>query len=138
MTPQDVRRMIPARELRFVLVVDDYESAAHLCRDVFGLDVVMDLEGQGGRGVILEVPSATLEIVDADHEQMVDVLEAGRTFDKRVRIAVQVDDLGEAGRAVSDAGAEPVASPVETPWGDRNRRFMMRDGLQMTLFETAG
>lgn len=25
--------MIPARELRFVVVVDDYESAAHLYRD---------------------------------------------------------------------------------------------------------
>lgn len=54
--------MIRARELRFVLVVDEYDAAAHLFRDVFDLDVLMDLEGQGGRGVILEVPKATLEI----------------------------------------------------------------------------
>jgi hypothetical protein len=55
-----------ARELRFVVVVDDYDVATHLFCDVFDLKVLMDLEGQGGRGVILEVPAATLEIVDAD------------------------------------------------------------------------
>ena len=128
--------MIRARELRFVVVVDDYEAAAHLYRDVFGLEVLMDLEGQGGRGVILEVPVATLEIVDADHERMVDELEAGEPFNKRLRIAVQVGDLGAAVRAVSDAGGEAVAAAVETPWGDRNQRFRMRDGPQLTLFET--
>jgi lactoylglutathione lyase len=128
--------MIPARELRFVLVVDDYEAATHLYRDVFGLEVLMDLEGQGGRGVILEVPAATLEIVDTDHERMVDELEAGESFDKRLRIAVLVDDLGEAAGAVSGAGGEAIAHAVETPWGDRNQRFRTTDGLQLTLFET--
>ena len=48
--------MVRARELRFVFVVDDYEAAARLYRDVFGLRVVMDLEGDGGRGVILKIP----------------------------------------------------------------------------------
>ena len=128
--------MIPARELRFVLVVDDYEAAAHLYRDVFGLEVLMDLEGQGGRGVILAVPVATLEIVDADHGRMVDQLEAGESFEKRVRIAVQVGDLGEAASAVSIAGAEAVADAVETPWGDRNQRFRTSEEIQLTLFET--
>src|SRR5215211_1533577 len=113
--------MTRARELRFVVVVDDYEVAAHLFRDVFDLKVLMDLEGQGGRGVILEVPAATLEIVDADHERMVDELEAGRSFDKRERIAVLVDDLGEAAREVSHAGGEAIAPPIDTPWGDRNQ-----------------
>lgn len=96
----------------------------------------MNLEEQGGSGVILEVPAATLEIVDADHERMVDELEAGESFEKRVRVAVQVDDLGEAARAVMDAGGEALAAPVETPWGDRNQRFRTSDGLQRTLFET--
>ncbi len=39
--------MTTAREIRFVLVVDDYEAARNLYRDVFGFDV--DLDGQGGR-----------------------------------------------------------------------------------------
>jgi catechol 2,3-dioxygenase-like lactoylglutathione lyase family enzyme len=108
--------MTRARELRFVVVVDDYDVAAHLFRDVFDLKLLMDLEGQGGRGVILQVPAATLEIVDADHERMVDELEAGRPFDKRARIAVRVDDLGEAAREVSDAGGEAI-SARSTPRG---------------------
>ena len=118
------------------MVVDDYDVATHLFRDVFDLKVLMDLEGQVGRGVILEIPATTLEIVDADHERMVDVLEASRSFDKRVRIAVRVDDLGEAAREVSDARGEAISAPVDTPWGDRNQRFTTPDGLQLTLVET--
>jgi hypothetical protein len=40
--------MTGARELRFVVVVDDYDVAVHLFRDVFDLKLLMDLEGQGG------------------------------------------------------------------------------------------
>jgi catechol 2,3-dioxygenase-like lactoylglutathione lyase family enzyme len=86
--------MVPARELRFSFVIDDYEAAAHLYGDVFGLEVLMDLDEQGGRGVILKVPEATLELVDAEHGGMVDDVEVGRRIGDRVRIAVKVDDLG--------------------------------------------
>jgi hypothetical protein len=40
--------MVPARELRFCFIMDDYEPAAHLYRDVFGLEVLMELDDQGG------------------------------------------------------------------------------------------
>ncbi len=128
--------MIPARELRFVLVFDDYEAAARLYRDVFGLEVVMDLEADGGRGVILKVPAATLELADVEHGRIVDEVEIGRPLDDRVRIAVRVDDLAHAADAVTETGAEPVAAAVETPWGDRNQRFRAKDGLQLTLFQS--
>lgn len=124
------------RDLRFCLVVDDYEAAARLYRDVLGLEVLLDLDEQGGRGVILKVPEATLELVDPVHGAMVDEIEVGRSLGERVRIAVQVDDLEEASRAVADAGAEALADPVDTPWGDRNQRFRARDGLQLTLFQS--
>jgi catechol 2,3-dioxygenase-like lactoylglutathione lyase family enzyme len=127
--------MVRARELRFVFVVDDYEAAARLYRDILGLEVVMDLEGDGGRGVILEVPAATLELADAEHGRIVDEIEVGRGLDDRVRIAVGVDELAEAAQAVTATGAEPMAAPVETPWGDRNQRFRAKDGLQLTLFQ---
>jgi len=127
--------MVRARELRFVFVVDDYEAAARLYRDVFGLEVVMDLEGDGGRGVILKVPAATLELADVEHGRIVDELEVGRRLDDRVRIAVAVDELADAGDAVTETGAEALAAPVETPWGDRNQRFRTKDGLQLTLFQ---
>ena len=127
--------MVRARELRFVLVVDDYEAAIRLYRDVFGLDVVMDLEQDGGRGIILKIPAATLELADVEHGGIVDELEVGRRLDDRVRIAVEVDTLENAVVAVTQTGAEPMAGPVETPWGDRNQRFRAKDGFQLTLFQ---
>ncbi len=127
--------MIPVSEVRVVLVVDDFEAATHLYRDVFGLEVLMDLEADGGRGVILGLPTTTLELADAEHGEIVDRLEAGRALGDRVRIAVQVDDLVRAAEAVAATGAEPMAEPVDTPWGDRNQRFRGKDGLQLTLFQ---
>jgi catechol 2,3-dioxygenase-like lactoylglutathione lyase family enzyme len=127
--------MVHARELRFVFVVDDYEAAVRLYRDVFGLEVAMDLEGDGGKGVILRVPAATLELADAEHGRVVDELEVGRRVDDRVRIAVEVDDLDGAVPAVTQTGAEPLAAPVQTPWGDRTQRFRAKDGLQLTLYQ---
>jgi catechol 2,3-dioxygenase-like lactoylglutathione lyase family enzyme len=127
--------MAQARELRFAFVFDDYESALHLYRDVFGLEVVEELEQQGGRGAILRLPAATLELFDVRHGDVVDDIEVGRRLGERVRIAVRVDDLEEAARAVAETGAEPMAPAVETPWGDRNHRFRAKDGLQLTLFQ---
>jgi catechol 2,3-dioxygenase-like lactoylglutathione lyase family enzyme len=128
--------MIPAREVRFCFIVDDYEPAAHVYRDLFGLPVLQELDEQGGRGIILKVPAATLELVDVDHGGMVDEIEVGRRVDDRVRIAVKVDDLAEASRAVAETGATAMAAPVETPWGDHNHRFRAKDGLQLTLFQS--
>ena len=128
--------MVPARELRFCFIMDDYEAAAHLYRDVFGLEVLMDLDEQGGRGVILKVPEATLELVDADHGGMVDEVEVGRRLGERVRIAVQIDDLETASRTVLETGAAAMAAAVETPWGDHNQRFRAKDGTQLTLFQS--
>jgi catechol 2,3-dioxygenase-like lactoylglutathione lyase family enzyme len=128
--------MSQARELRFAFVLDHYESALHLYRDVFGLEVVEELEQQGGRGVILRVPAATLELFDVRHGDVVDEVEVGRRLGERVRIAVRVDDLEDAARTVAETGAEPIAPAVETPWGDRNQRFRAKDGMQLTLFRS--
>jgi hypothetical protein len=54
-----------------------------------------------------------------------------------VRIAVEVDDLVRASDAMIRSGAEPWPEPVRTPRGDRNQRFMVKDGLQLTLFQPA-
>ena len=108
--------MTTAREVRFVLVADDYEAARRLYRDVFGLEVAMDLDGQGGRGVILRLPPGTLEVVDAEHDTMVDELEAGGAQGNRFRLAVEVDELDAATDAVMGTGQEPLADPVLTPW----------------------
>jgi lactoylglutathione lyase len=127
-----------AQELRFAFTVDDFDAAVSLFRDVLGLETLMDLEAQGGRGVILRVPSATLELFDVRHTDVVDEIEAGRPLGERVRIAVRVGDLEEAARAVAGAGAEALARPVDTPWGDRNQRFRTANGMQLTLFRQEG
>jgi catechol 2,3-dioxygenase-like lactoylglutathione lyase family enzyme len=125
-----------AQELRFAFTVDDFDAAVRLFRDVFGLETLMDLEEQGGRGVILRVPSATLELFDVRHTEVVDEIEAGRPLGERVRIAVRVEDLDEAARAVAGSEAEALAEPVQTPWGDRNQRFRTANGMQLTLFRS--
>jgi predicted enzyme related to lactoylglutathione lyase len=124
-----------ARELRFAFVFDDYDSALHLYRDAFGLEVAEEFEQQGGRGAILKVPAATLELFDARYGGLVDDVEVGRPLNERVRIAVRVDDLEDAARTVAETGAESMAPAVETPWGDRNQRFRTKDGMQLTLFQ---
>ena len=128
--------MTAARELRFAFTFDDYEAALRLFRDVFGLETIEDLDHEGGRGVILSVPSATLELFDRAQGEVVDDIEVGRPLGERVRIAVNVDDLEEASKAVIASGTEPQAEPVDTPWGDRNRRFRTSEGPQLTLFQS--
>lgn len=118
------------------MVSDDYEALARLLRDRMGLHVFRDLDHQGGRGVILRAPATTLEIIDREHAALVDELETGVGCDDRLRLAVRVEDLDEAMAAMVDAGAEAVAEPMETPWGDRNRRYTAGDGIQLTLFQT--
>lgn len=128
--------MTQARELRFAFTFDDYEAALRLFRDVLGLETIEDLDHPGGRGVILRVPSATLELFDLAQGRVVDEIEVGRPLGERVRIAVNVDDLEESTKAVMATGTEPEAEQVDTPWRDRNRRFRTSGGLQLTLFQS--
>jgi lactoylglutathione lyase len=129
--------MTAARELRFAFTFDDFDTAVRLFRDVLGLTQLEDFSDDSGRGIILRVPAATLEVFDRGYAARVDRIEAGAESGGRVRIAVDVEDLASAGGEVQVAGATPVADPVRTPWGDRNQRFEMDGGLQLTLFQPA-
>jgi lactoylglutathione lyase len=130
--------MTAARELRFAFTFDDFDTAVRLFRDVLGLTQLADFSDDSGRGIILRVPAATLELFDRGYAEGVDRIEAGAESGGRVRIAVGVEDLASAGREVQAAGATPVADPVLTPWGDHNRRYEMDGGLQLTLFQPGG
>lgn len=129
--------MTDARELRFAFVLDDFDAALHLFRDVFGLEAMEEFRRDGGSGVILRVPSATLELFNPEYGRYVDEVEVGRSLNSRVRIAVKIDDLAGAAGAVGRAGATAEADPVVTPWGDHNQRFRTAGGLQLTLFQSS-
>jgi uncharacterized glyoxalase superfamily protein PhnB len=58
----------------------------------------------------------------------------GRRVAGTVRLALAVEDSEEMARRLVGAGAEQVAPPVMTPWGDRNARVQAPDGMQLTLF----
>ena len=125
----------PAREVRFVAIVDDVDAALRVFRDALGLEVHARFEADGASGVLLEVPASTLELFEQAYGDHVDEIEAGRALHVPLRIAVRVDSLSRGASEVADAGAVSEASPVVTPWGDRNQRFRA-SGVQLTLFES--
>jgi len=86
---------------------------------------------------VLEAGRAALELFDEAQADYVDRNEAGHRVSGPVRLAFEVPDSEEAARRLVEAGAERVAEPVTTPWGDRNARVRAPDGLQLTLFTAA-
>jgi uncharacterized glyoxalase superfamily protein PhnB len=51
-----------------------------------------------------------------------------------IRFALQVEDSRDTAERLVADGAERVAPPVTTPWGDRNARVQAPDRMQLTLF----
>jgi len=122
------------RELRVALTVEDFDRAVVFYRDALGLEQLADWSSATGRVVVLEAGRATLELFDAAQAESVDAIEAGRRVSGPVRLALRVADSGDMAERLVAAGAERVAPPVITPWGDRNARVQAPDGMQLTLF----
>lgn len=121
-------------ELRVVLTVANFDEALAFYRDAVGLEQIADWSTDNGRVVALNAGRATLELFDEGQAELVDEIEAGRRVSGTVRLALEVTDSGETARRLIAAGAEEVAPPVTTPWGDRNARVRAPDGMQLTLF----
>ena len=121
-------------ELRVALTVEDFDRAVAFYRDALGLEQLADWSSATGRVVVLEAGRATLELFDAAQAESVDAIEAGRRVSGPVRLALRVADSGDMAERLVAAGAERVAPPVITPWGDRNARVQAPDGMQVTLF----
>jgi methylmalonyl-CoA/ethylmalonyl-CoA epimerase len=122
------------RELRVALTVADFDGAVAFYRDALGLDQVADWSTDPGRVILLSAGQATIELLDEAHAAKVDSIEVGRRVAGTVRLALAVEDSEEMARRLVGAGAEQVAPPVMTPWGDRNARVQAPDGMQLTLF----
>jgi methylmalonyl-CoA/ethylmalonyl-CoA epimerase len=121
-------------ELRVALTVAGFEGAVAFYRDALGLTQIADWSSDGGRVVVLDAGRATLELLDETQAEAVDRIEAGRRVSGQVRFALEVVDSEATARRLVAAGAEEVAAPVTTPWGDRNARVQAPDGMQLTLF----
>ena len=126
--------MTPVAELRVALTVADFDEAVAFYRDALGLEQVADWSGDDGRVILLSAGRATLELFDEAQAAKVDQIEAGSRVSGAVRLALEVTDSEETARQLVDAGAEQVAPPVITPWGDLNARVRAPDGMQLTLF----
>ena len=127
--------MAEVTELRVAMTVADFDAAIGFYRDALGLRQVADWSSDDGRVVLLEAGRATLEILDEAQATLVDRIETGRRVAGPIRLALEVDDVDSVSARLIDAGAEQVAEPVVTPWGDRNARVRSPDGMQLTLFE---
>ena len=124
-------------ELRVALMVPDFDQALRFYGDTLGLEQTADWSSDEGRVVLLESGRGTIELFDEGQAAYVDRIETGGRVSGPVRLAFEVPDSEEvAGRLIA-AGAEQLAEPVTTPWGDRNARVRAPDGMQLTLF-TAG
>ena len=126
--------MPDATELRVALTVADFDGALAFYRDALGLRQIADWSSETGRVVVLEAGRATLELLDDAQAATVDRIEAGQRVSGTVRLALEVSDSDSVARRLVAAGAEQVAPPVTTPWGDRNARVRAPDGMQLTLF----
>ena len=122
------------QEFRVVLTVPDFDAAVAFYRDALGLEQVADWSSDEGRVVLLEAGRATLELFDERQAETVDRIEAGRRVSGTVRLALEIADSEAAASRLVAAGAEEVAPPTMTPWGDRNARVRAPDGMQLTLF----
>jgi methylmalonyl-CoA/ethylmalonyl-CoA epimerase len=121
-------------ELRVALTVDDFDEALAFYRDGLGLAQLADWSSDSGRVVLLEAGRATLELLDQAQAAEVDRIEAGQRVAGTVRLALEVADSAATARRLVAAGAEAVAEPLTTPWGDTNARVRAPDGMQLTLF----
>ena len=126
--------MRAVKEFRVVLTVPDFDVAVAFYRDALGLEQVADWSSDEGRVVLLEAGRATLELFDERQAETVDRIEVGTRVSGTVRLALDVSDSEATASRLVEAGAEEVARPTLTPWGDRNARVRAPDGMQLTLF----
>jgi methylmalonyl-CoA/ethylmalonyl-CoA epimerase len=128
----------PILELRVALTTSDYEHLVKFYCDGLGVEPAAIWNNDGGRALMLELGSATLELFDERQAEVIDQLEAGERVSGQVRLALRVPDLEAAMKRLLDHGATLVHPPVKTPWGDHNVRIQDPDGMQVTLFQASG
>jgi catechol 2,3-dioxygenase-like lactoylglutathione lyase family enzyme len=129
---------MPVRQLRLVVLADDFDAALAFYRDVLGMPEAEAVSSPGGRIAILDAGRATLELTNLGHSEYIDEVEVGRRVAGHIRVALEVEDAAVATDAVRAAGATVLAEPTVTPWNSLNSRLEGEAGLQLTLFQELG
>jgi catechol 2,3-dioxygenase-like lactoylglutathione lyase family enzyme len=122
------------QEFRLVLNVDDFDTALDFYR-ALNLKVSEQWDSADGRGAILELSRATLEIMDRKNAKSVDELEAGVHEPREMRLGLKVENLQSTVEYLEQHGAKVVSKSVETPWGSFNQRLETPDAKQLTVFQ---
>ena len=123
-------------QLRLVIEADDFEKAVAFYRDALGMEEEFYVKSEGRAMVMaLKAGRATLEIVNPAQRRLIDQLEVGREVSRSIRVAFEVRDANSTTEQLVAAGAELIASPIETPWRSLNSRLEAPANLQITLFE---
>ena len=125
----------PITEMRVALTTSDYDRLLKFYCTGLGLEPGQIWNNEQGKGLILNLGVASLELFDEAQAQTVDKIETEQRISGQVRFAFQVPDLKAAIERLMAHGATMVHPPVVTPWGDYNVRFQDPDGLQVTLFQ---
>ena len=123
------------KSFRLVLNVDDLDSALRFYRDALQLKTLESWDSPDGRGVILELPVSTLEIMDRKNANSVDELEAGVRLNGDIRLGLEVNGLNSVVKNLEQHGAKPVHDAVQTPWNSLNQRLETPDAKQLTVFQ---
>ena len=126
---------MPVRQLRLVVLADDFDAALAFYRDVLGMPEAEAVSSPGGRIAILDAGRATLELTNLGHSEYIDEVEVGRRVAGHIRVALEVEDSTAATEAAEGAGAAVLAPPTVTPWNSLNSRLEGPAGLQLTLFQ---
>ncbi|MGE0026185.1 MAG: VOC family protein [Thermoleophilia bacterium] len=129
---------MPVRQLRLVVLADDFDAALAFYRDVLGMPEAEAVSSPGGRIAILDAGRATIELTNLGHGEYIDRVEVGRRVAGHIRVALEVEDAAAATDAVRAAGATIIAEPTVTPWNSLNSRLEGEAGLQLTLFQELG
>jgi predicted enzyme related to lactoylglutathione lyase len=123
-------------QMRLVVEAEDLDTAVDFYRNVLGLEESLFVESDGGAKVhVLEAGRATLELINPAQRRLIDQLEVGEEVSRQIRVAFEVSDSAGVTEELSEAGAEVLAPPTETPWHSLNARLEGPAGLQLTIFE---
>lgn len=128
------------RQLRLILVTEDFDAAVRFYRDVLGMPEQPAFATSGeDRVSILDAGRATIELATPEHARAIDTVEGAAEIQDSdgptLRLALEVGDTEATLAAAEDVGSRQIAPPVETPFRTINARVEGPAGWQVTFFQ---